>query len=90
MLPSQVEVVADLEAELTRLADLAKGRAVALLAVGRVGRGQVGKRRRQLGAPRFDFGELGLHGLDLGAELAHLGDLRLGVRPRALGLGDLI
>ncbi len=57
---------------------------------GASGDGRFGSVRGQLVAARLDLGQLGLHPLDLAAELAHLGDRPFRVLARALRLGDLV
>ena len=70
--------------------DLAQRDGVVLASVRGVRMREVGERRRELVAARLDLGELSLQALDLAAQLAHLGDPRLGVLARALRGGDLV
>ena len=65
VLDPELEVVAGLEVEARRLADLAQRDRVLLATVGGLGIGQVGERRGERVAALLDLGELGLQPLEL-------------------------
>ena len=87
---AELDMVANVEVELTRLADLAQGDGIVLPTLWRLRIGKVGKRHGELVATPLDLAELGLHLLELSRDRLHLLDHRGGVAAGALGGGDLI